>query len=393
MTVVMAEAACGSASRSSTPSARTASPGGPTETEATGRWATEVRSPQPGPAVVEPELTRRCGVPDAAIAAAAQALAEDHARGTGELDSARVAFELRVAGAPYAWPRVWSLTFTLLDPDTVTPPFERWLESFGDGGERRCGLGLAVAADGDRHLIAIAADVLADLAPLPVRSRTGAWLRLSADLLVPATAAKVVLLGPRGRPRPVPTNLTDGQAGASFALAEPGQWLVQLLIDTTTGPRPVVEALIHADVDPPNTYVALAAPGETAGDTERQPVRALEAMINAARRSEGLRGLGVDRELAAVAEAHAHAMRAARTLGHDVGDGDLPARLAAADVKVRVGGENVARASSLARAHRTLWQSPSHRETLLDDRYLVMGVGLAEDSDGSLWVCEVFAER
>ena len=164
-----------------------------------------------------------------------------------------------------------------------------------------------------------------------MRTRAGAWLRLEADLLVPASTAKVVLLGPRGRPRPVPTSLVDGHASATFALAEPGQWLVQLLADTAGGPRPVGEALVHADVAPPDAYVATAVPGESAARGIAAPERALAAMVDAARASEGLDRLAADPELAALAAAHAEAMRAARRLAHDVGHGDLVARLAAAE--------------------------------------------------------------
>lgn len=360
---------------------------------AAGRWASAVQSPHPTSPAVEPALTRRCGAPDAALGAVAARLAGEHARGEAELDTARVSFELRAAGAPYAWPRVFTLTGAALDTETAAPPLERWLASFDDGGERRCGLGRATDAQGATHLVAVVADVLADFAALPVRARAGAWLRLEAELLVPAATAKVVLLGPRGRPRPVPTSLVDGHASAAFALAEPGQWLVQLLADTATGPRPVGEALVHADVTPPDEYVATAVPGEAAAHGATAPPRALAAMIDAARASEGLARLDADPELGALATAHAEAMRAAGRLGHDVGHGDLVARLAAADLAPHVAGENVARARDVTRAHRALWQSPSHRATLLDDRYDAVGVGLVEDPDGTTWVCEVFAQR
>ncbi len=358
-----------------------------------GRWATEVRSPRPAAPTIEPDLARRCGATDAALAAVAQRLADEHARGTVDLETARVAFELRAAGSPYPWPRVFALTGYALDARAAAEPLERWLAGFDDGGERRCGLGRATDARGATHRVAVVADVLADLAPLPVRARTGAWLRLEAELLVPTAGAKVVLLGPRGRPRPVPTSLVDGRARAAFALAEPGPWLVQLLADTGGGPRPVSEALVHADVPPPDEYVAADVPGETAARGAATPALALAAMIDAARASEGLGRLAIDPELSALAAAHAAAMRAARRLAHALGGGDLTARLAAADVTPRVAGENVAHAADVTRGHRVIWQSPSHRDTLLDPRFDTVGVGLARDPDGSLWLCEIFAQR
>ena len=352
-----------------------------------GRWATEVRSPRPAEPAVEPDLARRCGAPDAALAAVAQRLADEHARGAVDLETPRVAFELRAAGSPYPWPRVFTLTGAALDARAATEPLERWLASFDDGGERRCGLGRATDARGATHRVAVAADVLADLAPLPVRTRTGAWLRLEAELLVPAAGAKVVLLGPRGRPRPVPTSLSDGRARATFALAEPGPWLVNSWPHPERA-RPVGEAIVHADVPPPGS----TSPWRSrASGGRRHPARA--GGDDRRRAREGVGRLAVDPELGALAAAHAEAMRAARRLGHDVGDGDLVARLAAADVTPRVAGENVAHAADVTRGHRVIWQSPSHRETLLDPRFDAVGVGLAPDPDGSTWLCEILAQR
>jgi uncharacterized protein YkwD len=40
--------------------------------------------------------------------------------------------------------------------------------------------------------------------------------------------------------------------------------------------------------------------------------------------------------------------------------------------------------------HRALWASPSHRLNLLDSRFTRWGLGVAKDTDGGLWVCELF---
>src|SRR5690606_8111615 len=104
------------------------------------------------------------------------------------------------------------------------------------------------------------------LDPLPVRARTGEWLTLSAKLHVPARRATVVVLGPRGLPRTVPTSLDpgSGRARARFALDRPGAFTVQLVGDLEEGPKPLLEARVFADVEPSGTEDA-AAPGEEAG--------------------------------------------------------------------------------------------------------------------------------
>jgi uncharacterized protein YkwD len=55
-------------------------------------------------------------------------------------------------------------------------------------------------------------------------------------------------------------------------------------------------------------------------------------------------------------------------------------------------GENVAHNLDVTHAHRAQWASPSHRENLLQPRFDRIGIGVALDPDGSIWVCEVFAD-
>jgi uncharacterized protein YkwD len=219
----------------------------------------------------------------------------------------------------------------------------------------------------------------------------GRWLEVEARLLVPAGPTSVVLLGPHGRPRTVPSSRSGSVIKSSFAPSEPGRWLVQVVGQTREGPRPMACAIVHVDSSPPQTYVSLPVPGETSAPATDSPDRALARMLNAARASEGLARLPRMPELDRVAQAHAESMRAAARLGHDVGDGTVSTRLARAGVVVSTAGENVARAGNVQRAHRVLWESPSHRDTLLYDRYDAVGVGVASDSNGMVWVCEVFA--
>ncbi len=79
---------------------------------------------------------------------------------------------------------------------------------------------------------------LADLSPLPTTARVGQWLTLDGTMLVPATGAKVVLLGPRGAPKAVTASLSGDRVHSSFAVDQPGGFLVQVLATVSTGPRP-----------------------------------------------------------------------------------------------------------------------------------------------------------
>jgi uncharacterized protein YkwD len=114
-------------------------------------------------------------------------------------------------------------------------------------------------------------------------------------------------------------------------------------------------------------------------------------MLATARAAEGLPPLAHDASLDVAARAHARRMAAARELGHDVGDGDPAARIADAGGGMREVAENVARASTVALAHRSLWGSPSHRANLLRADMRRVGVGVARDDRGEVWAVEELA--
>ena len=338
----------------------------------------------------ERSLRQACGEADAALIAVATQLAEQRTPDSGELDVDTISYALRGAGAPYVWPRAWLFTGSEGELETAKARMQRWLDGFSDRGTRRCGVVLRHEGHSRMSVAAVAVDVLADLEPLPTRARIGQWLEVRAALRVPATAAKIVVLGPRGSPRTVPTSFDDGRVRARFNADAPGQWLVQLLGSVEGGPRPLLEALVFAGGEPPPKSLVDKAPGEDAREVESDPRTALYAMVNAARASEHGRPLAPDVRLEALAQEHAEAMRRARRTAHDVGDGDLDQRLERAGLELSA-GENVAHAKSATLAQRALWASPSHRENLLFRGFDAVGIGVAPDPDGTLWVCQVFA--
>jgi hypothetical protein len=306
------------------------------------------------------------------------------------VDVDSLAYELRAAGAPYVWPRAWRFDGPERQLEAAKSRMQAWLASFGDGSLRRCGVALARGPTAHISVFAIAVDALADLEPVPTRVRVGQWLDLRAELHVPAEAAKLVVLGPRGAPHAVPSTLDQGHFAARFNADHEGQYLVQVLAAVAGGPRPLLEALIFAGVEPPAKFQLEKAPGEDRANNA-DPRAALYEMVNEARASERVAPLARAPQLEALAQAHAEAMRRAQQTAHDAGDGDLVQRLANAGLELRA-GENVAHAGNAALAQRALWASPSHRENLLFPDYDALGIGVAPDPDGTLWVCEVFAD-
>jgi uncharacterized protein YkwD len=353
-------------------------------------WQQQTRSPRASTDDAHAALGKLCDGRDGALDAVAARLAKRTLANQPPLPPTEIHFSLRAEGSPYVWVRAWSLDGQKLVDGDVRERAKRWLGSFDDGGQRRCGF--AKQTSGGREVMyAVAADVIAELDPLPTQTRTGQWLKVSAKMLVPASEAKVVVLGPRGAPKPVPTSLTGNTVKATFSADAPGTWMVQVLATVDGGPRPVAEAIVSVDAPPPRTLDSRSVPGEQAMEGKSDDADAMFAMLNGARRSEQSRVLTRDPRLDKIAEEHAQAMQTARRLGHDVGAGSAADRMRAQNLVFTMAGENVARAASIRRAHRALWASPSHRGNLLDPRFQATGVGVAKDPDGSVWVCEVFA--
>jgi len=301
---------------------------------------------------------------------------------------------LRSLGSPHVWPRLWVLEAQALSDEQLLEEWSGWIAGAPSSGQRRCGVARADAGDGRSAAVVVVTDALADLAPLPLEARLGQWLHFDARLLAGARSGRLLLLGPDEMPRSVPSRLDPEGLHATFSVDQPGFWRVQLLLDVGSGPQPALEAWVFVD-GPPDLEAALrAAPGEIAtpaGAGLDQLRAALSAMIDGARRSQGLPSLARDDRLDALAQAHAGAMRRSGRTAHDVGDGSPVERVALAIAARRV-GENVARARTLERAHRALWDSPSHRGNLLDAGFDALGIGLMKTDEGDVVVCELFVD-
>jgi uncharacterized protein YkwD len=348
-------------------------------------WETATRSPRPPAPGDHAAFAALCDA-DGALSETAERYARAVGAGLAP-EAGEVELWLRMHGSPYVWPRAFAREGL---ESASGAPIASWLDGLDAAGERRCGLGFA---DGGATGVAalVAADVLADLEPLPLRARVGSWLTIEARLLVPAAGAKVVLLGPTGAPQPIATALTGQRVRAPFVLRERGRFLVQVLAEVAGGPRPVLEALVFADLEPPADPAPEPAPGEDAAPEHADPASALFAMSSDVRAREGLPPVARSPELDRVAVEHAGAMRDAGRIGHDVGSGDPAQRLMAAGIPAIRAGENVARARSPRLAHRKLHASPSHRANMLSTDFDSAGVGAVTDSGGQLWVCQIYA--
>lgn len=321
----------------------------------------------------------------------AKALAE--ARATGQKTTReRIRNLQRRFGDVHPPARAWvALTESAADQKTARAA-RRWLVNPEPEWPRACG-GWQVALPDGRHAIAvIAAEALATVEPIPRRVRPGQWLRVSAELRVRATSARVLTLDPSGQVRTAPSSFDGARVRSNLQLFRPGHNEIQIVCDTTGGPRPVLDArvLVEGSADS-------GRPAATRPTTAREPKPiatedALIGRINHLRRASGATTLLRDRELGALAGRHARRMARARRVAHDVGQGTADVRAAAVGIESRFIGENVARGNELTDTARGLETSASHRANLLDARFRRIGVGSARDADGRIYVCEIFAD-
>jgi uncharacterized protein YkwD len=317
-------------------------------------------------------------------------LAEE-GRDTGDPD--RVLSLMQQYGEPHLRPRILSVR-PALDADALRRRLGAEIHE-----STRCGSARAPNAD---RVVAVMVDALADLEPLPTRARTGQWLTLRASLHIPVRRATLVVMGPRGLPRTVPTSLdrASNRAQARFVLDQPGAFTVQLVAEIEGGPQPVLEARVFADVEPSSAAANAPAPGEEASSAACPGAgvtacssHALAMMVDAVRSLESLPLLRRDARLDVLAQEHAEKMRDRGQIAHDVGYGDLTVRFEATGMSATIIGENVARARSVALAHRALYASPSHRMNLLRAEHTHVGIGLATNEAGMVYACQVFAGR
>ncbi|HTM43582.1 MAG TPA: CAP domain-containing protein [Polyangiaceae bacterium] len=355
-------------------------------------WAQSTQSPQ----FVQPpqdlyNLAKDCPRFESGLMRSAAWLAQRQTSHTDAVGTDELKFSLRQSGEPHTGQQSWVLSAAeSIDPQLAADRLQRWLISLHPRGELRCGIATAQNELGNQVIAVIAVDALAELAPLPTAARLGQWLTVNAHFLLPAAAAKVVVMGPNGTPRPIPTSSpTAGDVHASVSLDQPGPWLIQVLAQLDSGPSPALEAMVFVDSAPSEDFTEQKAAGESSAAGIADAAAALTAMANAARSEAQLMPLVRDPQLDTLATQQAQAMRAGRQVSHNLGLGGPDQRMAAIGLEATDLGEILSHAGDAISAHRVIWASPSHRAALLEPRFTSLGIGVALDEDRSIWVCEL----
>ena len=362
-------------------------------------------------ATITDQIRATCGPPSEALNRIAREVALRSLNRLPAWNMLELQQRARLVGEPHPGARAWSLRAESLEAAVVIERMEAWMATFPDRDDRLCGVATAKDSTLGESVAVVFVPVFADLlAPITQHVPRSCWITvdvsvrefrgdsqsdLTTDLsdtfpspMSPAPAGKIVVLGPRGVPRTIPTHSVASRIIGRFMADRDGPWVVQVVAPTHSGPRPVIETLVR--VGNQNASSQDSAPGE-ASHAGLPDTKAIVAMLNEARSVEGLQRLVEDPILAEVALAHVRSMIAAGVVSHDTGHGLPPARVAKAGISSNEVGENVSRASSPTLVHRALWESISHRSNMLHPRYGRVGVGAVRDASGMLWVAQVFA--
>lgn len=337
-------------------------------------------------------LLEICGEGHETLHGTARHLAERALDGQRPWTMVELARHLRTWGIPQTGARAWTLRRDDVDRGVAKARLQRWLNSLERTVRRRCGVASVRDSTRGEAVVVVAVPVYADARiDVPNHVRQGSWVTVDAVMHAQAHEAKIVLLGPRGAPRTIPSSFdrVKRRVVGRFMADRTGAWLVQVVATTATGPRPVLESQVLVGV-PSDANVLI--PGLSAG-LGLPDAESVFSKLNDARRVEGLRELARDPLLDRVADAHVREMMHRNVVAHDVGDGAPPERAAEAGEQSSEIGENVSKAANAALVHRALWESPSHRANMLHARYDRVGVAARRDARGRVWVTQVFAGR
>lgn len=329
-------------------------------------------------------VLQACGPADEVLGQVAAEVARRRLNGQKIASPDELVALLREAGSSATWPRLLVFVGQPVDLAQAAAETRAFVRKLPASVPARCGVAVVRDEGGAEALAVIAAPHAATVAPTPRQVRPDGWVTVDVKLRVPTSEGKIVVLGPSGPPREIPSSLHQGRLLGRFQADRPGRWLAQAVATLDHGPMPVAEIEVLRG----EAGAATAVPGE--GARGEDPQAMLLAMVNEARQSEGLPALALDPRLTTLARSHAEAMAQSQVVGHDLGQGDPERRAEEAGLRFHALGENVARASSVVQAHRSLWSSPSHRKNTLERRWKSAGVGVVERG-GSSWVALLFA--
>lgn len=115
-------------------------------------------------------------------------------------------------------------------------------------------------------------------------------------------------------------------------------------------------------------------------------------LINQERSLASLGALALDPALCRLARLKSQDMIAHRYFAHESPTyGNVRTMLQNAGYAFSGAGENIARYNTLEKAHAGLMSSPGHRRNILSSAWTKVGVGIAYDANGFIYLTQIFA--
>jgi uncharacterized protein YkwD/uncharacterized membrane protein required for colicin V production len=164
-----------------------------------------------------------------------------------------------------------------------------------------------------------------------------------------------------------------------------GSRIGQVLVEQVAVMQPALSALAGQDAGGPLLVTRLGAdqtqklelPDNLTLVPDLEAEAQLLKLLNDERTSRGLVALELDTRLVPIARQHSEEMFRLKYFGHQSPVNGSPFdRLAAAKITYSRAGENLAYAQSVAVAHRSLMDSPGHRENILRPEFTRIGIGV-----------------
>ena len=114
-------------------------------------------------------------------------------------------------------------------------------------------------------------------------------------------------------------------------------------------------------------------------------------LLNSDRRRYNLPALAIDPTLSSIARIKSQDMLTGGYFAHTSPTyGDVRDMLTHFGYAYTAAGENIARYGSLDKAHAALMSSPGHRRNILSSAYTKVGVGIALNAQGHVYLTQIF---
>lgn len=324
---------------------------------------------------------------------AARELAGFHSQNDQLASGEILSFLLDAAGAA-EWTVEQLLTVTTV---ATGEPIENLLSRVRERWRRgdpplRVGIGEAwtLARPARRHLIALVTRGRLEIDRVPRQVRAGDSLTVSGFVPPAIPEVDILVMGPDLAIMEAAVTRQGDRFTSVIPMGEtPGQAWVELIGDGPQGPKPMAQLSVYIDQELPWVFETQWPPDESDLDSVSAAEARANALFQADRRRFGLPAIPRSADLDAVARAHSQDMAANDFFSHvSPTTGSVTDRLASADVRTVLHGENIARNETLWDAEAGLMRSIGHRRNILHPRATEVGIGIAPVTKGNndYWV-------